>query len=80
MFSKRGRMSKNYYHGIADMPEFGEDEHGIERVEIEPDKVGFQHPNPVLKIVNKAGENEIIDMEAYNRDDSIIYLAQKHTE
>ena len=32
MYSTRGRMSKAYYHDLARMPEFGEDEHGIERV------------------------------------------------
>ena len=52
MFSTRGRVSKAYYHGLAKMPEFGEDEHGVERIQFDPDKVGFEHKNPVLEIIN----------------------------
>lgn len=80
MFSTRGRMSKEYYHDIAKMPEFGEDEHGIERILIDTAKVGFQHKNSKLKIINQADQNEVINVDDYNRDDSIIYLAQKHKE
>jgi hypothetical protein len=44
------------------------------------DKVGFQHRDSELRVINEKRPNDVINVDKYNRDDAIIYLSQKHAD
>lgn len=76
VFSSKSKMAREYFQGIDKLRDFGEDENGYERLEFNAGEVGFHNPTPNINVVAQNNRtNEIIDLEAYNRDDSIIYLA-----
>ena len=78
MNSKDG---KDYYLGIQREKEFGEDKSGNEWQKIVKTKDGRGHTHNQLQIIQeqtKARQNLIVDLDAYDEDDALVSLAQRH--
>ena len=76
MFSSKSKIGREYFQGVDKLRDFGEDKLGFERIEFDSGEVGFHNPKPSISVVNQADRtNDIINLDLYNRDDSIVFLA-----